>query len=395
VAERSAGKLGKCPKCKHHIRVPNDVAPEAHFCDTCGKTLAGESSINLVSGKIYCGKCYGEMRGTPEAKKTGDSVLDQIGLNIPGLVVLRGKEQREMGRMLKDVSAKKELKTTEHAEAGSPGTVAEAPAPAEEAPPTEEPAPAAQKLAPQPVIEPPAKPPAPPEAPETEEPAAIGDEQLETKAYDELAKVGAPPAIEDEELTEAMMPLEQVEAPPAAEEPQPEAPVEEPAEPPAPEAPPKAEEPKLAKGQRPSDTKLIELLVEAGVVLEGELELALQYQKGLGKRLIPVLDDLKLTSEEEIVETLSKNTGLETCPGEELEIEQDVSQLVDDEAIKRFEVIPLQRQGEALVAAFPNPLHVEGIKELSSIVGLRIIPKVCTWSQYTGARRYLKASAGL
>ncbi len=287
VAESAAGKLGKCPKCKKKIRVPKIASPDAHFCDRCEKSLADEEGLSLVEGKAYCSDCLRRMQAK---KKTGDPVLDQLGIDIPGAVVLRGKDQRKIGRMLQDVAAKKDYKVKTSHVAGP-----EAPAEVEEKPPPEEP---------------------------------------------------------------------------------------QPPEPPVPA--------KLAKGQRPADAKLIQLLVAQGVVLRGELELALQYQKGLGKRLIPVLDDLKLTSEEEVARTISQNTGLEICPEGELEIAPGVQDLMDDELMSHYEVIPLRRDGDTLVVALPNPLDVTSIKEMRDALNSRIIPRVCTWLQYTGARRLLR-----
>jgi hypothetical protein len=330
VAEKAAGKLGKCPRCKKAIRVPKAVAPDAHFCDRCEKNLGEEPDIHLVTGKIYCGDCYAKIEGKKK-RKTGDPVLDQIGLDIPGLVVLHGKDQRKMGRVLQDVSAKKDFKDKGDELDRSRAPVA-AKEPVEDEPVSPEEAVAAGI----------AMPPPPPEPAEVEERPA-----------------------------------------PPAEKPPVKAPQEPPAEAPAPPV-------KLAKGQRAADFVLTKLLTEQGIVLEGELELALQYQKGIGKRLIPVLDDLKLTSEEEIARTIGENTGLERCSPGELDMAPHVEDLLDDEIISTYEVIPLSRDGDTLVAAFPNPLDVNAVKGVREALGVRVIPKVCTWSQYTEARRSLR-----
>lgn len=342
VPEKAAGKLGKCPGCKEVIRVPKSAAPEAHFCDRCEKSLAEEANIHLVTGKIYCGQCFNKMQGK---KKTGDPVLDQLDINIPGMVVLRGKDQRDMGRMLKDVSAKKKFK-------GKTGEVARAPSGAAEKTKVR----AAPSLS-------------------DDEGEFFGETSEETGA-------GAP-------VVETPEPEVPAPAAPEPEAPEPEAPEVEVEEAEA-EAPAEISD-ELIKKQRPSDSELIKLLLDASVVLEGELELALQYQKGLGKRLIPVLDDLKLTSGDEIARVISEKTGLELCPDGQLEIADDVFSLMDDETLHRYEVVPLNRDGDSTVVAFPNPLDEAAIKDLSELLGTRIIPRVCTWTQYTGARRFLKS----
>ncbi len=361
VPEKAAGKLGKCPKCKEKIRVPKAVAPDAHFCDRCQKNLGEEPDVHLVEGKAYCGDCYEKMHG----QKSGDPVLDQLGLNIPGLVVLRGKEQRQMGRMLKDVTAKKHFKEDDQADEGEEAT-AVAERPAEHAPVEAEEESGADDTAVQETA--------------AEQEASIAQAQTEAPAQPE-------PAEEEPALLETVETGEPAEPEP---EPEPAAEEQETAAP----APPAAAPQKLSKGQRPSDSKLIDMLVEKGVVLEGELELALQYQKGLGKRLIPVLDDLKLTSEEDIAGAVTESTGLESCPAGELEIAENVHGLLDDELMSRFEVIPLRHDGDSVVAAFPNPLDTEGVKQLREILGLRVVPRVCTWSQYTGGRRFFKSLQG-
>jgi hypothetical protein len=356
VAESAAGKLGKCPKCKQPVRVPKLVAPEAHFCDGCGKSLAEEEDLHSEKGKIFCGQCFKKLHGGGSAD---ENILEQIGLNIPGLVIVRGKQERQMARMLKDVAAKKEHKK---------GATRKTEKPAQEEPaPAEEPAQAEAEF-----------------EPLTEE--ELAEHTPPEKAPEELEP--APPLTDDEEFIEGAP-----EPEPAAEEPAPEPEPEQVEAPPAPEpaveAPP-APAPKLGKGQRPADAALIKLLVDNSIVLEGELELALQYQRGLGKRLIPVLDDLKLTSEEDIAKTISDNTGLELCPPGELKVADNVRTLLDDEIIGMHEGIPLARDETSLAVAFPNPLDAAAIKELRAALGVRVIPKVCTWTQYVESRATLK-----
>jgi hypothetical protein len=339
VAEKAVGKLGKCPKCKQAIRVPKTVSPQAHFCDRCEKTLAEEKDIHLVAGKIYCGKCYEKIQG--KKKRTGDPILDEIGFNIPGMVVLRGSDQRKMGRMLQDVSAKKDFKDKSGEAAKSRVPVAEEDSPQEE-----------------------------------HEDEPVSPEEAAAAGIAVAPPPSEPPAVEEAPPEAEKKPVESEKKPPPVIEP----PTEKAPEPPA----------KLGKGQRPADPLLTKLLIEQGVVLDGELELALQYQTGLGKRLIPVLDDLKLTSEEDVARAIAESTGLERCPPGELDVAVHVEDMLDDEIMGRYEVVPLSREDDALIAAFPNPLDTNAVKGVRDAVGMRVIPRVCTWTQYTEARHALK-----
>ncbi len=156
------------------------------------------------------------------------------------------------------------------------------------------------------------------------------------------------------------------------------------------EEPEAAAGPKPGKGQRASDAFLLDLLVQEGVMESGDAEVVLRYQEALGKRLIPVLEDLT-TSQEEIARTVSEATGLETCPPGEIEVAEDMQDVLSGEIMSRYDVIPLRRDGDALELAFPNPLDISSIKRLRDTLGAPIIPRVCTWSQYTQVRLFLKA----
>jgi hypothetical protein len=67
-----------------------------------------------VGKRILCNVCYAKEFGLAQ-EKSGDPILDQIGLNIPGLVVLKGKEERYIGRLLQDQTAR-ETHNRQHTE---------------------------------------------------------------------------------------------------------------------------------------------------------------------------------------------------------------------------------------------------------------------------------------
>jgi len=82
------------------------------YCAVCNRELTQAEPMNKVGPDILCTTCNNKRFGLRQTK-TGDSVLDEIGLNIPGLVVLRGKQEREIGRLMQDASAKEEHRRVE------------------------------------------------------------------------------------------------------------------------------------------------------------------------------------------------------------------------------------------------------------------------------------------
>lgn len=149
---------------------------------------------------------------------------------------------------------------------------------------------------------------------------------------------------------------------------------------------------KLGKGQRAADVFLIRLLTEQEVLEEKDVPHLLKYQKAVGKRLIPLMRDANLIDEEEIVKSICETTGLQACPPGDFKIAKNVQGLMDTKTMSRFDAVPLKREGKAVFVAIPNPLDVSAFQQLREKLGTVVIPRVCTWSQYTSARYFLKGA---
>jgi len=150
---------------------------------------------------------------------------------------------------------------------------------------------------------------------------------------------------------------------------------------------------KLGKGQRAADKFLIRLLEEQNIIKASDIEPMLKYQVALGKRFIPLVRDVNLTSEEGIVKTISETTGIAACPPGELEVSDVVLDLLNEGAMDNYDVLPLSREGDKVILAFPNPLDINAIQKLGLELGLRVVPQVCTWSQYKKGRLGLRLLA--
>ncbi len=144
--------------------------------------------------------------------------------------------------------------------------------------------------------------------------------------------------------------------------------------------------------QPAADVFLIRLLTEQEVLEEKDVPHLLKYQKAVGKRLIPLMRDANLIDEEEIVKSICETTGLQACPPGDFKIAKNVQGLMDTKTMSRFDAVPLKREGKAVFVAIPNPLDVSAFQQLREKLGTVVIPRVCTWSQYTSARYFLKGA---
>ena len=120
--------------------------------------------------------------------------------------------------------------------------------------------------------------------------------------------------------------------------------------------------------------KLGEMLVEAGVISEQALRMALSEQRRWGGTLGRTLIDMKAISEQELVEALSKQLALPTIELDDLEIPPTVLELVPGEIAEQYSVVPFAQPMKFLDVAMADPTNIGVIDELRIRTQLNIRP---------------------
>ncbi|TNF47300.1 MAG: response regulator [Deltaproteobacteria bacterium] len=136
-----------------------------------------------------------------------------------------------------------------------------------------------------------------------------------------------------------------------------------------------------------------EILVDAKVVDEQQLDRALQKQKGTGRRLGQVLEQMGVVTERDIAATLARQFGFKTVANiARASFSAELLGLFDSDTASKKMLFPLKKEGKKLFLAMVNPLDIEVIDNLSFKNGLRVIPCVTTPSEIQSAvnRHYLK-----
>ncbi|HSM92885.1 MAG TPA: hypothetical protein VLT47_08330 [Anaeromyxobacteraceae bacterium] len=123
--------------------------------------------------------------------------------------------------------------------------------------------------------------------------------------------------------------------------------------------------------------RLGEMLVEAGVIGETQLHAALGHQRQWGGRLGGILVELKLASEEAIVDALAVKFGFEVARLDRLEPYAfgQARALVPRDYAVRNHVFPISADTGVLVVAMSDPTNLALTDELAFRTGRRI--KVC------------------
>ena len=136
-----------------------------------------------------------------------------------------------------------------------------------------------------------------------------------------------------------------------------------------------------------------EVLVEAKVVDNHQLERALEKQKGTGRRLGQVLEQMGVVTERDIAAALARQFGFKTVANiARASFSAELLGLFDSDTASNKMLFPLKMEGTTLFLAMVNPLDIETIDNLSFKNGLRVVPCVTTPSEIQSAvnRHYLK-----
>ncbi len=124
--------------------------------------------------------------------------------------------------------------------------------------------------------------------------------------------------------------------------------------------------------------KLGELLVQAGLITPAQLEQALQVQRHTGERLGKVLTDQGLATQDAIARAVASQLGLEYVNLKATSIPEDVLTTLPEDLIRLYQVVPIRKEGDALVVGMVDPLDVLALDDIRRRTGRDLIPAVVT-----------------
>jgi hypothetical protein len=133
--------------------------------------------------------------------------------------------------------------------------------------------------------------------------------------------------------------------------------------------------------------KMGDMLKEAGLIDDFQLQSALSHQRNWGGKLGSILIELELVREEDIARVMSDFLRIPHIDLFEPEIPEAVTKTVKAEIAKKYHVIPVKKEGGALVLAMFDPLDIEAMDEIRFITGLNIKPSLAMESEIKDAIR--------
>ncbi|MBV2133430.1 GspE/PulE family protein [Pseudomonas sp. MAP12] len=127
---------------------------------------------------------------------------------------------------------------------------------------------------------------------------------------------------------------------------------------------------------RQRKVRLGDLLVQAGLISEGQLQLALQEQKRSGAKLGRAVVDLGFVSEQKLLEALSRQLDIPYVDLRQFKFNEALVQRLPEALARRFRAILLVEEGDGLLVGMGDPLDLYALDELSRLLRQPLKPAV-------------------
>ena len=118
--------------------------------------------------------------------------------------------------------------------------------------------------------------------------------------------------------------------------------------------------------------KLGDILIMAEKITSLQLKEALKAQKILGKKLGEILIDGGIVSEEDIIEAITKQTGIERIDLNNVKFEEKAIKILPRNLCDKYNLIAFGFEGEKIQVALSDPLNIFAIDDVSISTGLDV-----------------------
>ena len=131
--------------------------------------------------------------------------------------------------------------------------------------------------------------------------------------------------------------------------------------------------------------QLGEILVDRGVISRAKLEEILVFQKEKGMLFGEALVQMKLGTEEDVVQALTCQYGFPYLPLANYEIAPEVVAAVPFEVCKQYSLVPIDKIGRSLTLAMANPLDIVALEGVEKFTGCSVQAFVSTTTEINNA----------
>lgn len=117
-----------------------------------------------------------------------------------------------------------------------------------------------------------------------------------------------------------------------------------------------------------------EILIKRGLIDKAQLDTALERQRITGDKLGRLLIKLGFLSEEELGNALSEQINVPHVDLSTEELDPAVINLIPEKVARKYDLIPIRRDGNEIIVAMDDPLSSIAIELLNFTAGMRVVP---------------------
>ena len=140
--------------------------------------------------------------------------------------------------------------------------------------------------------------------------------------------------------------------------------------------------------------RVMKSLCEKKLLVENDIQKALQIQKEKGGKLSDILVGMGLVSRSDLVSAMSKELGIPPIDLSRYQISPEVIKLVSKKVVRNYRVVPVSKMGNFLTIAIADPLNVFATDDIASFTGCKISVVIASDKDITEAiSQYYEAAA--
>ena len=127
---------------------------------------------------------------------------------------------------------------------------------------------------------------------------------------------------------------------------------------------------------RQRKVRLGDLLIQAGLLTDAQLQLALQDQKRTGAKLGRAVVDMGFVAEAKLLTALSEQLKIPFIELKHFKFDNNLIQSLNEAMARRFRALVLSRESGGLLVGMSDPLDLFALDEMERILKVRVHPAV-------------------
>lgn len=128
----------------------------------------------------------------------------------------------------------------------------------------------------------------------------------------------------------------------------------------------------------PAKKLMGQLLVEEGIISDGQLKEALEKQKATGVRLVECLVELGYVKQDVFERLMARQPGVASIDLDQYRIPEELVSMIPREFAEKNEVFPIDKLGKLMTVGMACPLDKTTIDALQEMTGLRVKGMLCS-----------------